>query len=195
MTFSGFRSRWITPRAWAKATGSQFRRKSRSRSASDRTGGCVLGKRGPFHALHHVIRAAIIEDAEVVDRNNPWVVEPRKDPRLEFQTRGEGIPVRWARWCRKHLEHNRPIEHSVVSQINCSHSASRVVRGCRTERRSESASRRYSATARQRRRTATSSNVSEQQSRISCSTSSALSHTAVNRSINARRKLRLAAAR
>ena len=34
ITFSGFRSRWMTPWAWAKATASQMRRKSRSRSPS-----------------------------------------------------------------------------------------------------------------------------------------------------------------
>ncbi len=74
MTFSGFRSRWITPREWANATASATFIKISMFSPVDF---CSIDRHPgrPLHALHRIEQRARFIAPQIVDRDDVRVIE------------------------------------------------------------------------------------------------------------------------
>ena len=119
MTFEGFRSRWTTPAAFAKATGSQTLRKRRSLSGSAES----CGGRGETlapHELHRIEGASVREAACVVDGHETGVLEPGEDPRLGEKRLRRRLAV------ERHvddLERETPSEQLVLHLEDVAHAA------------------------------------------------------------------------
>ena len=103
----------MTPCACANATVSQTRRKTPSRSRQ------IALRRHPAieaiaaDALHRVEQPAVGQLAEVVDRHDAGMLEPREDPRL----------VGFVRRALDDLERDLAVEHGVARQVDDAHAA------------------------------------------------------------------------